>query len=412
MRRATDSAIRFPRWQMLALVGLMAALGAPGCARLDQFRQKDRPIFGALGPAATKPASGAPNTVDRYAQALKDKRTQSDAATVAGRDAATEPTAAPAESLADLEHDSHDRPGLPVSLEPPVPLDEPAVVAANTEPPPGAWRPRTGPEPSVVPVTATATPRLTGPDTHPRAPSAEQLVGDARGRLDALQTYQVRLRCQERVRGKLLPQEDILLSVRRVPKAVRLQWPDGPHKGREVLYSATDNAGLMLVNMADSPVPVPRLSLPPDSPLAQSNSRHPITEAGFDTILRNLEHAIALEKAGTPTDGKVTYAGLEQPEGLQRGCHKLVRVTPSGETWVVYLDPGTRLPALVQATASDGSLLERYLFLDPRPNVPELAQADAFDANKRWGPPRGLLSRLVRPAAAGATTAAPETVTR
>ena len=42
-----------------------------------------------------------------------------------------------------------------------------------------------------------------------------------------------------------------------------LEWPNGPHKRREVLYSASENGGLMHVNMADSLLPVPRLSLPP-----------------------------------------------------------------------------------------------------------------------------------------------------
>lgn len=300
---------------------------------------------------------------------------------------------------------------LPVALGPPMPLDDDApVLASSTTVAPPRWEPRRPEEePDTNPAAASAD-MSREPEPQRAAQSPESIVAEARATLEKMTSYQVHLNRRERVGAKLLPVEDVLLSVRREPKAVRLEWPEGAHKGREVIYSAAENGGLMQVNMADSLVPVPRMSLPPDSPLVMSNSRHPITEAGFDTIVRNLEKAIALEKAGTPTDGEVKYAGLEQPNGLNQACHKLVRVTPAGETWLVYIDPGSHLPALVQATAADGSLLERYLFLDPRADVPALAQADAFNAAKRWGPAKGLLSRLGRAAADSSKT--PESVTR
>jgi len=126
------------------------------------------------------------------------------------------------------------------------------------------------------------------------------------------------------------------------------------------------------------------------------NSRHPITEAGFDTILKNVEDAIKGEKAGDPATRKVTYQGLEKAEQLDRPCHKIVRTTPTGETWAVYIDPESHLPVLVQAVNAKGELLERYVFSNPRYDLPELALADAFDPNLRWGPPKGFLQRLAR----------------
>jgi hypothetical protein len=226
--------------------------------------------------------------------------------------------------------------------------------------------------------------------------TAESILAESRARLEGLGNYQVWLNRQERVGNTLGPPEDVVLSIRREPAAVRLEWPNGPHKRREVLYSASENGGLMHVNMADSLLPVPRLSLPPDSPLVMHNSRHPITEAGFDTILKNVEDAIKGEKAGDQATGKVTYEGLEKAEQLDRPCHKIVRTTPSGETWAVYIDPESRLPVLVQAVDAKGELLERYVFSNPRYDLPELAQADAFDPNLRWGPPKGFLNRLAK----------------
>ena len=52
-----------------------------------------------------------------------------------------------------------------------------------------------------------------------------------RRELASIKTYQVRLTRQERIGESLQPPEDVVLSIRRSPKAVRLEWPDGPHQG-------------------------------------------------------------------------------------------------------------------------------------------------------------------------------------
>jgi hypothetical protein len=201
---------------------------------------------------------------------------------------------------------------------------------------------------------------------------------------------------QERVGDSLQPAEDVLLSIRRSPRAVLLQWKEGTHQGREVLFSEKETDGRLMVNMADSKIPVPRISLPPDSPLALHNSRHPITEAGFDTVIRNLQKTIDENKAGDLSHGRIAYAGLEQPEFLDHPCHKITRVTANGENWQVFLDPTSKLPVMVQANAASGELLERYLFRKVDADPSELASADAFDPNLRWGEAKGLLHRLAR----------------
>jgi hypothetical protein len=213
-----------------------------------------------------------------------------------------------------------------------------------------------------------------------------------------LTSYQVEINRQERVGDVLQEPEDVVLSIRRNPKAVRLEWRNGSHKGREVLFSEKETNGLMRINMADSPIPIPPLALPPDSPLVLRNSRHPITEAGFETIITNLRSTIEENKGGNRSRGQITYGGSEQPEQLDHSCHKIVRVTATGETWQVFIDPNSLLPVMVQANASGGYLLERYFFRNVHPDPPELASADAFDPNRRWAEAKGLLSRLAEAA--------------
>jgi glycine/D-amino acid oxidase-like deaminating enzyme len=141
-----------------------------------------------------------------------------------------------------------------------------------------------------------------------------------------------------------------------------------------------------------------------------AKSRHPVDEAGFDTVIDKLQSVLDQNRAG-PGAGegsKLSYEGKDQAAGLEKPCHKIVRVTEQGERWVVYIDPDNHLPALVEATAADGVLLERYVFRAPKTVCPELAKADAFDPVARWGEPKGFLQKLARAAAAAAAAEPPQ----
>ncbi len=241
----------------------------------------------------------------------------------------------------------------------------------------------------------------------------QEVLTTARERLDALSTYRVNITRVERVGATLQPEEDVVLNIRRKPKAVLLQWTKGPSQGREVIYSAAINNRMMYVNSGNSALPIPRMTLPVDSPLVLKSSRHPITEAGFDTIFENLFKFLEPRNTPDAADGKLVYKGLERPPGLSEPCHLVERVTPKGETWKVYLDDRTFMPALVSAAnTKTGELIERYIYRDLNPNPAELAAADTFDPDRRWGAPKGLLSRLARAAGAAPGTAAAQAGSR
>jgi hypothetical protein len=255
------------------------------------------------------------------------------------------------------------------------------VLARESVPPPVEPVADVAPRPAERPKVAAPT-AATDPLSEIRS-----LLARARANVDKLENYQVDAIRQELVGAALQPREHVILSIRRAPKAVRLEWPDGPHQGREVLYN---EGGPMHVRMPGALIP--RTSLAPDSPLVRRSSRHPITEAGFDSIVERMESALA--QAGTA--GALTYSGQEPIGDARRTCHKIVQVTPTGETWRVHLDVQTLLPVRVEATAANGELLELYEFGAVRADLPELAGAAAFDPDARWGPSRGLLGGLGR----------------
>jgi hypothetical protein len=246
----------------------------------------------------------------------------------------------------------------------------------------------------------------------PAKDDPESLLSQAEARLETLNTYQAKITRTERVSGRLQPDEEILLSIRRNPKAVRLEWTTGPNKGREVIYSSRLDQGALFVHTANSAIPLPTMRIPVDSPLVMRNSRHSITEAGFDTIIENLRKSTTRNIQDHPELGEHVYQGLATPPGFDRPSYRFTRRSPSGETWTVYLDTHTMLPRMVVATDSNGDLIERYVYRDVRENPTELASADAFDPDRRWGTSSGFLSRLARGPAGSAASGSSQAATR
>ncbi|CAN5701273.1 hypothetical protein BH23PLA1_BH23PLA1_05860 [soil metagenome] len=230
-------------------------------------------------------------------------------------------------------------------------------------------------DPAPTPETPTTPAPAPAPETNDLE-TIGQLIASGRARLEEFTTYQCVLTRQERVGHSLLPAEDVVLSVRRDPLAIRLEWTEGPNRGRQVFYSPVETEGMMVVRMA-SPL-IPPLRLAPDSPMAMSNSRHPITSAGLGPIFDDIAERLEQARQEDASVGTFTFEGQETPEVVAFPCFKIVRRTPEGETWQLYLDSETYLPALLEGTAANGALLERHHFQDIRPDPPALADASAF----------------------------------
>ena len=187
------------------------------------------------------------------------------------------------------------------------------------------------------------------------------------------------------------PEEDILLSIRRKPKAVRLEWTGGSSKGREVIFSPALDAKVIYVHQPATAVVMPSMKIAVDSPLVMKNSRHTIADAGFDTILANLQKSRQAADAGKTGRPDLEYKGLEKTAGLDRPCHHFVRHTAAGETWNIYLDPRSLLPRLVLAENAQGEMLERYVYSDIRENPTDLASAGGLRSRRTLGRRQGPL---------------------
>ena len=247
-----------------------------------------------------------------------------------------------------------------------------------------------------------------------REEKLQEVLATAKERLGALSTYQVNITRTERVGGQMQPEEEVVLSIRRNPKAVRLEWAKGPSKGREVIYSAALNDRMMYVNSGNSALPLPRMTIPVDSPLALRNSRHPITEAGFDTILNNLFKFLEPKTAAARQRRETSLQGYRPAQGAGPALSSGGASYTQGRNLaslpgypIRSCPPWSRRSRLPAAT-----LIERYTYRNLKPNPTELASNDAFDPDKRWGESKGWLSRIARAAGTPADANSRQSTTR
>jgi hypothetical protein len=408
---------RFTRRALWLSVGLLACFTAPGCAGMQSYlshRPAESPGGTSSGipdlpyganqaanesdrPVAQKTATGPKTWLVRASSDLR-ARTGRLSARLGITHPAPPAVASTADESKNKEQPKNEDATRPVRIA----LETPTALG-----PRGQAAPRRAPASATTPAGRPGTPApTTQPPKDPAQIQAQNaakamapLVAATQARLDSISNYQVKLTRQERIGTSLQEPEEVVLSVRRQPQAVRLEWREGPHKGREVLFTADRDGGVMQVNMADSIVPMPRLSMRPDSPMALAQSRHPITEAGFETIVARLTSTLKQTQSGDVAAGPLVYSGVETIAESAHPCHKFRQSKQGGETWLVYIDSQTKLPALVQATAGNGDVLERYVFRDVETDLTELGAADAFDADKRWGEPPSLFRRLARASA-------------
>lgn len=388
MPSATDRA-RIGQWTLV--LGLTLAGLSPGCAnsrptRWWRSRHGDGTTVGSRGEQGR----------DRYADSL-GVRPQAMLAGIRP----SRPREAPADgSVAWSE--PPDSAMIAAEPRPGAANPTPATTLAASRTPPPVNEPAPSAEPAPASTSALAAARA---DKSLR--TIERLVARGQETMARVASYQVAMNRQERVGEQLQPAENVVLSIRHEPRAVRLEWPDGPHKGREVIYSAAaDGGGMMHIHMGDSMIPVPDMKMAPDNPMVMRSSRHPITEAGFEPILEVLAASLKPHLDGTAGADQMKYEGTETLSQTGQTVHKITRITPRGETWRIELDDETGLPLLVEEKAADGSLLEHYVFRNIKTDVPALASADAFDPQKRWGSKAGsLLGGFGRLARSGGSTA-------
>lgn len=198
----------------------------------------------------------------------------------------------------------------------------------------------------------------------------------------SVRDYTVTLTKQERIGGKLRPEQQIEVKFKDEPFSVLMHWVKNPDKARRVIYvqgKRVDGQGreLALAEPEGSiaRLLVPSIALPINGSEAQATSRRTIDQFGFENALELIVKYCRL--AATENGFALRYIGEGTVGG--RETYVLERILPyTGDSntypdrrLVVHLDKQWLIPLSTQCYADDAKaeLLASYVFTDVRLNV-------------------------------------------
>jgi hypothetical protein len=206
-----------------------------------------------------------------------------------------------------------------------------------------------------------------------QATSAEDLIAIGRESVRQLGTYRARVLKQERVGGKLLPAQTIEVTVQAAPRALRLEYVEGPKSGRRVIWTQT-RPSEMLVREAGI-LGLASMWIDLDGRLARGDTNHSVNELGFAPLLDIL--ASDLRK------GRAQGGHVRKDEGFDaRGNYCMIYTAPPGAKGLyaqqtrLCIDTTIGLPVRIEVNDRQG-FLERYEYTNIRPN--QRVEASAFD---------------------------------
>lgn len=204
------------------------------------------------------------------------------------------------------------------------------------------------------------------------------LVAEARQSYQRVNDYTCTFVSQERVKGKLEPENLMALKFRKQPFSVYVRWY-GPRElvGREVCYVQGRNDNKMRVHPNGIGAALGFITIDPRDPRVFEHSRHTIHETGIGNLIENLAREAQQEK-----QFNLTQVNLAEYEYNKRRCVRVEATHtarhPSFTHYrsVVYFDKEHRLPVRVetydwprQGGPAGGDLLECYSYIDLQFNV-------------------------------------------
>lgn len=191
-------------------------------------------------------------------------------------------------------------------------------------------------------------------------PDVLRWLDGARSTLEATDSYTAVLHKRERVGGTLLPEEVILLKFKQ-PFKVYLRWVGERFNGRELLYVDGENDGRLKVREGGL-LGVAALDLRPTGALAMRGNRHPITEAGLGSLVRELgTHLLAAFRAG-----HLSWSPHPPATVHERAARVVEWFIPVGDYYcphaVTFIDEELSLPIRVLIFDAENRLVEEYSF--------------------------------------------------
>jgi len=210
-------------------------------------------------------------------------------------------------------------------------------------------------------------------------PDPEEWLRTAEAAYDKVASYSAVFHKQQRIAGKLLPQETILLKCRKKPFSLYMKWIEAPYEGSELLYVAGWNEDRIRAHRGGILRFITR-NLDPRDPGLMANELRPVTSTGIgyllETVATNIRKAIKV--------GELKFSERAQEMLYGRNTQVLEVVFPKerardydGYRYVINQDVDSKILVRIKVYDRDEQLVESYGYQNLNLNAP-LADAD-FD---------------------------------
>jgi hypothetical protein len=182
--------------------------------------------------------------------------------------------------------------------------------------------------------------------------------------------YQAVFHKQERLEGRLLPEETIILKFQK-PLKIYMNWTGEPSKGTEALYVQGEYDNKLIAHSGGL-LRFYTVSVDPRDPIPMKGNRHPITEAGFGFIIEELKRN--LDSALPHKEFQIVRIAEEVFEGRPARVIE-ARFTPGegrkyyASRFVMHVDKELLLPVGNLFYDENNLLFEKYFFADVKLNV-------------------------------------------
>jgi hypothetical protein len=212
----------------------------------------------------------------------------------------------------------------------------------------------------------------------------EEWLREAEAAYDRVRSYTAVLHKQQRVAGKLLPEETILLKYKK-PLRLYMKWIKAPYKGSELLYVAGWNENRIRAHRGGILRFITR-NLDPRDPGLMADNLRPVTSIGIGYLLETV--AINIRKASKAGDltfserGKETVYG-ENTQVLEVSFPKERVKDYDGRRFVINQDVESKILVRIRIYDRDDQLVENYGYENLDLDAP-LADADFDPKNPEY----------------------------
>ena len=213
----------------------------------------------------------------------------------------------------------------------------------------------------------------------------EEWLREAEAAYNRVTMYTAVFHKQQRIAGKLLPEETMLLKCRKKPFSLYMKWIEEPYKGSELLYVSGWNGGRIRAHRGGVLSFIIH-NLNPKDPKLMANELHPVTSTGIGYLLEGV--ALNMRKAMNVGDLTFSEKGKEKVYGrntrsLEVNFPKEKVKTYDGWRFVINQDVETKILVRIKIYDQDDQLIEYYGYENINLNAP-LTNADFDPKNPEY----------------------------